>query len=273
MNVISWGDLTGRKPAIDMPVAVTIGVFDGVHIGHQRLIRAIQGTDVLPLVVTFREPPRRSQEPERFPGLILSWRQRLERFESLGVGAVVAIDFSKELSNLTGKAFIGQLTENLTIQRIVVGHNFRFGKSRASGTDDLREMLSGTASGVQVLEPVLWNGEPVSSSRIRGAVELADFDAASAMLGSDHSIDLRPLTPRGRSPVAVCYGRGDVRQVLPPIGTYGVACVRGGGEGPGRLTVGEHDVTLEAADCGDIVTVRFWHTSERSTTHADHEGS
>jgi FAD synthase len=274
MTVLSWPDLLSHAPPLDGPVALTIGVFDGLHVGHRRLIGGIRDAGALPLVLTFRESPQLVRSPDRFPGLILTWTQRVERLASMGVAAVVAIDFSRELSNLSGKAFIGQLTENLTIQRIVVGQNFRFGKNRASGTDDLKEMLSGTGVDVHVMEPVVWGGAVVSSSRIRAAVQHADFLGAAAMLASDHCLDLRSADARERTPRGARYARAGLRQVLPREGAYDVTCTGpDDGEFPGRLTVGPDAVTIEAAGRSDIATVRFRHTVERSTTHVPHEGS
>jgi len=273
MTVLSWGEMLRHPPSLTGPVRLTIGVFDGLHIGHRRLLDGVIGGSAVPLVITFKESPLLSFDPSRFPGFILSWRQRLERFESLGIQSVVAIDFSKELSNLSGRAFIRLLMDNLTIQRIVVGQNFRFGKNRDSGSDDLREMLSDSGIDVQVVEPVVWGGGIVSSSRIRTAIAHADFSATRAMLASDYGIDLKGMDVRSDGTGSVAVARRGVRQVLPRGGSYTVTCVGAAGRRPGLLTVDADHVTITTEDCSDITSVDFTETGERSITHAAHEGS
>jgi FAD synthase len=273
VRILSWDELRGGPRALQGPVSLTIGVFDGLHIGHRKLMSGITGSDALPLVITFRESPMLFRAPSLFPGFILTWRQRLERLESLGVGTVVAIDFSEDLSNLSGKAFIGHLTEKLTIQRIVVGQNFRFGKNRDSGTDDLKEMLSDTGIDVRVMEPVIWDEAIVSSSRIRTAIINADFRSARAMLASDYSIDLRGTAIAEDAAGCVRMARSDLLQVLPRDGEYPVACVGASGRRTGRLAIERDRVTIDAGGSSGIISIDFMQTGERSTTHAPHEGS
>ena len=195
MTVTDWADLTSGSRGWDRPVRLTIGVFDGVHLGHRQLMKSVMEgqPDVLPLVVTFRESPASLLAPQSFPGLILSLRQKLSCFEELGIGGVVLIDFSSEMSNLSGEAFIALLKENLAIEKLVVGSNFRFGRGRKAGPDDLKEMLSDTGTEVQVTEPVLWDDRVVSSSRIRKTIQEASFSEARAMLAAAYSIDLRGI--------------------------------------------------------------------------------
>ena len=113
MTIHGWQDLLAHAPPFDRPVRLTVGVFDGLHIGHRRLMEGItradaQGTaatgiDVLPLVITFRRTPAIVLSPRTFPGFILSHEQKLSRLAELGVGAVVVIDFSDEMGNLSGR--------------------------------------------------------------------------------------------------------------------------------------------------------------------------
>ena len=259
MTVIPWEDLSERRVSIDRPVALTIGVFDGLHIGHRKLIAGIlqeQG-ERLALVVTFRPSPAMILAPRTFPGLILTWRQKLARLENLGVAAVVAIDFSEEMSNLSGQAFIGLLKENLAISKIVVGQNFRFGKGRYSGTDELKAMLSGTGTEVQVTTPVLWDDRIVSSSRIRMTIKEADFPQARSMLASPFSLDLHGLPASRERRGTLRIPRQSVTQVLPKTGAYAVTCVSAEGSRAGRCAVGEEALTFTVGDGRDIIAAVF----------------
>ena len=259
MIVLSWNNLNRPQAGIDGPVRLTIGAFDGLHIGHRRLMESVvHGSEGgIPLVMTFRQSPASVLAPGSFPGFILTYRQKLARLESLGIGAVVVIDFSREMSNLSGKAFIGLLREKFAIEKIVVGHNFRFGKGRNAGTDDLKEMLSTTGTEVQVTDPVLWGGSIVSSSRIRKTIKDAEFSEAKAMLAAAYGLDLRGIPTDTPERGLVRIAQGDLTQVLPKPGTYTVLCTGPAGERAGELTASEGGLTVAAADCNDITMVFF----------------
>jgi riboflavin kinase/FMN adenylyltransferase len=259
MTVLSWADFLGQPCPFEMPVRLTIGVFDGLHIGHRRLIEGIlQGSRTgTPLVLTFRENPAFVSAPESFPGFILTHEQKLARMASLGIPAVVLIDFSEEMSNLSGNAFVSLLKKRLAIEKIVVGYNFRFGKGRSAGTDDLKEMLFDTGTEVQVAEPVLWGDSIVSSSRIRKTIKDAEFSEANAMLAAAYCLDVRDVAEAHRSGASMSIPRQCLSQVLPKPGTYPVRCTGEGVEGPGVLTIADDQLSLAAAECTRISTVIF----------------
>ncbi|HET6485919.1 MAG TPA: FAD synthetase family protein [Spirochaetia bacterium] len=257
MRLIPWAKLGRPGWEVPVPVRLTIGVFDGVHLGHRRLIRGIldDAAGRLPLVVTFEQNPQQLLAPGSFPGSITTYAQKLERLEALGVQAVVAIDFSNELSKLSGKAFLGALRENLTIEKIVVGYNFRYGKGRSAGTDDLRETFAGTGTDVVVAEPVLWGDSAVSSSRIRKTVQEAELAAAREMLAAPFSVDLRGLSLETLGSGCFLVQRRILSQILPPIGTYRVSCE--GEAGTGRVTVTVDDLVLEGTLAWDTRPIAF----------------
>jgi riboflavin kinase / FMN adenylyltransferase len=260
VTIVSWADVAGGRHRINEPVRVTIGVFDGIHVGHRRLMDAIVGggRDAIPLVVTFgTNPVLRVSPPGSFLGMITSPAQKMAILESLGIAVVVVIDFSEEMRNLSGEAFVALLKENLTIQKLVVGQNFRFGKSRNSGTDDLKGMLSDTETVVHVMEPVLWDGHAVSSTRIRRAIAHGDFGAARAMLAGDFSLDLRGVPSTAEGSDTRRFDRSLLSQVLPGPGTYAVRCIGGAAEWPGNLVIQEDSLAVSASDCGDIIMVLF----------------
>ena len=251
MIILTWEDMIARRPPLDLQVRLTIGVFDGVHLGHRRLLSEITnaGAGTLSVVMTFSRNPIVVHSPDSFPGSILTYQQKLERIGSLGVQAAVVIDFSEEMSNLSGEAFVRLLRKHLTIQRIVVGQNFRFGKKRNSGTDDLKEMLSETGIEVLVTEPVLRGGNMVSSSRIRAAIRSGNLGEAREMLAAGHAIDLRGIGKRTTAGT-IGVSREDIAQVLPPEGEYAVAFVGPSGTRQGRCTIDNDSLTLAAESTG-----------------------
>jgi riboflavin kinase / FMN adenylyltransferase len=195
-----------------------------------------------------------------FPGLILTNRQKLERLADLGVETVAVVDFSEELSKLSGSAFIGLLRENLAIRRIVVGHNFRFGRDRDTDAAGLAAILSGTDTEVRVEGPVLSRGGAVSSSRIRKSIQEAAFAEAREMLLADHALDLREVPIRQTVGGRVRIARQAVAQVLPRDGRYGVLCAgAAGGRGPvgGDLEIEGESLTLAGPGAADAAMVIF----------------
>ncbi len=259
MTVHTWEELLQRRLAAAPPVWLTVGVFDGLHLGHRRLIAQITsgGAGTLPMVVTFSRSPVVIRAPEEFPGTILTFRQKVERIGSLGVEAVVVIDFSDEMSNLSGEAFVRLLRENLTIQKIVVGQNFRFGKKRISGTDDLKEMLSETGIELLATAPVLRGSSMVSSSRIRAAIRGGELAEAREMLTVPHTIDLRGIHSRPDSDGSVRFPREGIHQVLPPAGEYAVAGEGPGGSRPGTCRIEDNWLTLSMENGVGVTTMVF----------------
>ncbi len=193
-------------------------------------------------MVTFRRPPGQVLGKTDQPGLILSLAQKLRRLAELGVGAVVLIDFSEEISTLSGREFIDLLRGRLAIERIVVGPNFRFGRNRDADVRDLEAMLADSSTTVQAIEPVRRGGEIVSSSRIRRAIRDGDLDGAAAMLAAPHEIDLAGFAG-GQAGAVLRLARSAMPQVLPVAGTLrcdgarprrGSARHAGSGRGCGR---------------------------------------
>ncbi|HVO37455.1 MAG TPA: hypothetical protein VMV03_00360 [Spirochaetia bacterium] len=188
---------------------------------------------------------------------MLSRAQKLARLASVGIAAVVEIDFSGEMSHLSGKAFIGLLKENLTIEKIVVGYNFRFGRAREAGSGDLREMLVDTGIDVRVTDPVLRGHSIVSSSRIRKTIQEGDFAEARAMLMADYSLDLRGVDSAGGRGSERRFLRRSIEQVLPAPGRYEVSVESGGRRSSAELDVGEDALTLAGGDIAEASEIIF----------------
>lgn len=251
MIVASWeeflaGTLAAAASLRERRVHLTIGAFDGLHLGHRRLMKAIQEEGAPGVVVTFRRPPGQVLGTTERSGLILTLAQKLRRMAELGVGSAVLIDFSEEISTLSGRDFIDLVRGRLAIERIVVGPNFRFGRNRDADVHDLEAMLAGSRTTVQVIEPVRLGGAVVSSSRVRRAIHDGDLDAASAMLGAPHEVDMTGVAMSRHGGGVLRLSRRQVPQVLPAAGRFAVT---------GRTADGDVPGTLEAA--GDSVVVRL----------------
>jgi riboflavin kinase/FMN adenylyltransferase len=210
-------------------------VFDGVHLGHQQIIRQAVADarqyDALALVVTFDRHPNAVVAPERVPLQIYSVSQKLRVIESLGVDVLLEIPFDEGFSKKSGGDFIRELADGFgKIHSVCVGADFVFGHRRSGNVALLKALGAELHVQVHGLAAVALDGQPVSSTRIREMIRLGDFDAAGQMLG-------RPYALCGRVVEGDRLGRQwgfptanlDVNHlVLPPNGVYAaVAQVQG----------------------------------------------
>lgn len=180
-------DTPGRKACL------AIGVFDGVHLGHQQIIRQTiadaRQQNALAVVVTFDRHPSAIVAPDRVPPLIYSQAQKIRTIESLGAEALLVIRFDKDFSQQTGEQFIRSLARDLGgIQSICVGADFVFGHKRSGNVDLLKTLGTELGFHVRGHAAVALDGQTVSSTRIREAIRKDNFDAASQMLGRAYSV-------------------------------------------------------------------------------------
>ena len=187
MRVLEWEDFITQKPdAEDRPLAITIGVFDGVHRGHTVLLERIVSLEgALPTVVTFRQNPLAVLRPQEFLGDIFTLEQKLRIFEEMGVAQTVLIDFSPQFSKTKGGDFIDLLIKRRPVRLLALGPNFRCGYRMDTGVQEIRARTRTLAAGLETWTacPVMEGGRPVSSSRVRQAIAAGAFEEAALLLG------------------------------------------------------------------------------------------
>jgi riboflavin kinase/FMN adenylyltransferase len=231
VKVLSWEELVGGRLS-GLPFAATIGVFDGLHIGHRALVSRILGEDgLVSAVLTFAENPKRLLSPSTYQGGLSTLRQKLELIESMGVDYGVLIDFSGDFSKLPGRLFLSILRDCGELRYLAVGSNFRCGRGLDTDAEGIRDFC-GDSIGVELLDPVKWAGSEVSSSRIRKAILEGRLDEAARMLGRPYEIDLRDAEI---SQTGLAAPRGD--QALPPRGVYEASLASDSGRGRSELRV------------------------------------
>ena len=174
-------------------VCLAIGVFDGVHLGHQQIIRQTvadaRGHDAVAVVVTFDKHPSLIVAPDRAPLQIFSRSQKLRAIEALGADALLEIPFDKSFSEKSGEVFIHELARDLgKIHSICVGANFVFGHRRSGNVALLKKLGAELDFHVHGLAAVSLDGQVVSSTRIREMIRAGNFDSASQMLGRPYAI-------------------------------------------------------------------------------------
>jgi len=240
--------------------AVTIGNFDGVHLGHQamleRLVRHARGLGVPATVMTFEPAPREYFEPTHAPARLTRLREKLELFAAAGVERCLVLRFERRLQGMHGDEFVhGLLCERMGARQVVVGSDFRFGVGGKADVALLQKVGAQLGFGVEVVEPVLVDGERVSSSLIRAALANRDLERAARLLGRPYAMHGKVIRGEGLGrklgfPTANMRVH---RRVTPLDGIFAVR-VRGIGARalPGvaslgtRPTVGGGEVLLEA---------------------------
>ena len=174
-------------------VCLAIGFFDGVHLGHQQIIRQTIADahqhNAIALVLTFDRHPNSVVAPGRVPPLIYSLPQKLRAIESLGADHLLLAGFDKKFSEQPGEAFVRGLARDLgSIQSICVGADFVFGHKRSGDVALLKKLGGETGFFVHGLSAVSLDGWVVSSTRIREAIRAGKLDGASQMLGRPYAI-------------------------------------------------------------------------------------
>lgn len=238
---------------------LTIGAFDGIHLGHRKLLertlytaRKIKGQA---LVMTFEPHPLKVLYPERTLKLITPIEEKLRLLKETGIDAVIVYPFSLKFAQTPPEGFVEEvLYKKIGPKRVIVGYNFTFGRNRSGTAEVLGELGTNFGFEVEVIPPYEKNGKPVSSSWIRQLIAEGRIEEANELLGRNFSVRGTVIQGRGRgktlgAPTANLKVHQD--QIL-PLGVYAVR-VYGLAEGPmpgvaniGRKpTFGEEDVTFE----------------------------
>ena len=171
------------------PIGLTIGNFDGVHIGHQALIKKLiaesKKRNLTPSVMTFEPHPKEFFISENAPSRLTTLREKLEFFLDYGIEKVFVCAFNQKFSNISSEAFMGQiLKEQLKVQLLIVGNDFRFGSKRQAGIEDLKK----NAFELFEIPEIDVNGKRVSSTRIREGLKEGRIQEVNQFLGRPYTI-------------------------------------------------------------------------------------
>ncbi len=171
---------------------VTIGNFDGVHLGHQELLRRTGSLstqiDGVSVAMTFWPHPVSLFKPGTFVR-IQTLEERLALLESYGMDHAVVVEFSRDLADLVPSQFLHKvMLKTFDLHHVVLGWNYTFGKGRAGDVETMREFGNDVGFEVHKVDPVMHQEKPISSSRIRRAVAAGQVDDAAAMLGRPYRL-------------------------------------------------------------------------------------
>jgi riboflavin kinase/FMN adenylyltransferase len=183
-------DIAGGPPPNGS--AITIGTFDGVHLGHRHLLRALteaaQPEGLTPVVLTFKNSPRSVLNPAAQLRYITDFETRLELLHQPGIGRVVPVEFTRELSQLSASEFVAALLREFGMKRLVVGPDFALGHRRQGDVPALRELGRTAGFRVETVTNLVLDDAPVKSSAIRELLAQGQVEKVKRMLDRPFSL-------------------------------------------------------------------------------------
>jgi len=209
---------------------VTIGNFDGVHLGHRAILGRVQQRarelEAQAVAVTFDPHPLKVLRPEMHLPLLTTPAQKLELLNASGLEAVVVLPFTREFAALPARDFVMQyFCERLRVREVVVGHDYCFGRNREGNIDLLTELGRTHGFTVQVVWAVEVDGAVVSSSLIRAMLKLGRVAEAAHLLGRSYGVVGRVIQGKGRGAKLLGVPTANLRpenELLPATGIYAV---------------------------------------------------
>jgi riboflavin kinase/FMN adenylyltransferase len=224
---------------------VTLGNFDGIHLGHQALIKgAVADAKQLgrcSIVLTFEPHPLRVLAPERAPKMLLTHKDKMQLFQAFGVDAVIVQHFDPVFAGIGAQDFVRHiLVDHLHATKLWVGKDLRFGQGRKGDVEDLICWGKDLDFSVAIVEPILIDGARVSSSRIRQLIGEGRVDEVKNMLGRYHFLSGRIVGghERGRGLGFPTANLSTRTEVLPPDGIYATWLHRGDVRLPSVSSIG-----------------------------------
>jgi riboflavin kinase/FMN adenylyltransferase len=235
---------------------VTVGNFDGVHLGHKAILaRVCQRARELgsqAVALTFDPHPLKVLRPEMPLPLLTTPEQKLALLKAAGLEAVVVLPFSREFAAIPARDFVRQyFCERLKVREVVVGHDYSFGRAREGNIDLLKEMGRDLGFTVQVVWAVELNGAVVSSSLIRAMLRLGKVAEVEQLLGRPYGVLGLVVAGKGRGAKLLKVPTANINpenDLLPASGIYTVWVNRGGAVFPGVANIG----TCPTFDNGDL---------------------
>jgi riboflavin kinase/FMN adenylyltransferase len=262
------------------PTILTLGVFDGLHLGHQRIMhtvtaRAIE-TKSVPTAITFDPHPRAVLFPENTPPLLQTLDQRLAAFAVLGIEQAIVIAFNKNFAAQNAEIFLREiLHDRLNAKEVYLGKGFAFGKNRGGNIQLLRQMSKELGFFADEVAEVCLRGTRISSSKIRELLAEGKVNRARAMLGRPYGIEGQIIRgdQRGRTIGFPTANLKPKNRVIPKYGVYATANLIGGvwrrsitNVGVRPTFDGDKEPSIESyifdfgGDLyGDVLRVRFLH--------------
>ncbi|MFN2452649.1 MAG: bifunctional riboflavin kinase/FAD synthetase [Pyrinomonadaceae bacterium] len=265
---------------IARPTVLTLGVFDGLHLGHQLIMRTVveraRAVGAVPTAITFDPHPRAVLHPESAPPLLQTFDQKIEAFGALGIEQAIVVRFTEEFAQVRAREFLRDVVrERLKAKEVFLGCGFAFGYKREGNIELLREAGAEFGFHADEVPEVRLRGRRVSSSRIRELLSVGRVNLARRMLGRPYGVEGRVVRgdERGRTIGFPTANLQPQNRVIPQRGVYVTATLIDGawrrsvtniGTRPTVKTNGEPSIETHVLNWsgdlyGDVVRVRFLH--------------
>jgi len=227
--------------------AITLGTFDGVHIGHReilkRVVRRAHESDIESVVVTFDRHPSAVLNRNPLPGLLTTLEEKLEFFACAGIDVTCILEFTERTAAMRAEDFIREyLVGCLGMKWFVVGYDHRVGRGRGASPDDLRQHATELGFSLEIVEPVIRGGTPVKSSVIRVKILGGDIEGASELIGREYSLSGIVVHGTGMGTkvgVPTANIQPDVREkLIPGAGVYAGWVTRDTRKAPCVISIG-----------------------------------
>ena len=265
---------------IARPTCLTLGVFDGLHLGHQKIMETVveraKATNSVPTVITFDPHPRAVLHPESAPPLLQTLDQRLAAFEFLGIQQTIVIRFNKDFASQDAGLFLREIVhERLHAREVYLGKGFAFGKNRGGNIELLRRMSAELGFFADEVPEVCLRGHRISSSRVRQILFDGKVNLARRYLGRPYGIEGQIIhgNHRGRTIGFPTANLKPHNRVIPKFGVYATATliegkwrrsitnvgVRPTFEGDNEPSIESYIFDFDGDLYGDVLRVRFLH--------------
>jgi riboflavin kinase / FMN adenylyltransferase len=269
-----------ENASIIRPTVLTLGVFDGLHLGHQRIMQTVveraKAAGAVATAITFDPHPRAVLHPASAPPLLQTLDQRLANLEVLGIGQVIVISFTLEFSSQPAEVFLEQIIhDRLHAKEVYLGKGFAFGRGRGGNIGLLREMSSRLGFFADEVDEVQIRGQRISSSHIRELLAEGRVNLARRMLGRPYGVE--GVIIRGnRRGHTIGFPTANLKphnRVIPRYGVYATATLIDGMWRKSITNIGVRPTFEDTTDpsietyvfdfdddlYGDVLRVRFLH--------------
>ncbi|SFL45321.1 riboflavin kinase / FMN adenylyltransferase [Paenibacillus sp. 1_12] len=236
------------------PQVLAIGEFDGVHLGHQEVIkRARERADSLHIsasIMTFHPHPREVLGQCKYTNLLTPVNTKLQILEQLGVDDTYLVSFNPEFMKVSPEQFVENMLIPMKVETVIVGFDFTFGHRGAGTPDDLCELAQGRFA-VEIIRPFHQNGYKVSSTMVRQHLHAGEIEKANGLLGRPYSITGTVVTGDGRGKT-IGFPTANIEMseafVTPALGVYAIRFHVNGRSYNGVMNVGKKPTFVEDLD-------------------------
>ncbi len=231
---------------LSIETALTVGAFDGIHLGHKALIqetlKTAQTLKIESALLTFDPHPRKVLQPQLKLKLLTTLEEKIKLIEKEGISNLIILPFTKSIAELSPELFVEKyLVDMLKVKTIIVGFNFYFGRGRTGNTELLKRLGEKYHFSVNILPPVKIGNRTVSSTLIRELLLKGEVEEANSLLGRPYSLSGKVIPGKGRGkilgfPTANLFVTED--KLLPAQGVYAVWAYLEGQKYQGALNIG-----------------------------------